>query len=60
MSSPRDASPELGYLEARKEPGKTHNRAVYTLTEKGLEALARMGADGRRLGAKVRLLWCAC
>src|SRR5919204_4125375 len=30
---------ELGYLEARKEPGKTRERTVYTLTAKGLEAL---------------------
>src|SRR5919198_1973921 len=30
---------KLGYLEARKEPGKTHERTVYSLTEKGLEAL---------------------
>jgi DNA-binding PadR family transcriptional regulator len=30
---------ELGYLAARKEPGKTRERTVYTLTEKGLEAL---------------------
>jgi PadR family transcriptional regulator AphA len=29
----------LGYLEARKEPGKTRDRTVYTLTQKGLEAL---------------------
>ena len=29
----------LGYLEARKEPGKTRERTVYTLTEKGHEAL---------------------
>jgi DNA-binding PadR family transcriptional regulator len=29
----------LGYLEARKEPGKTRERTVYGLTEKGLEAL---------------------
>jgi DNA-binding PadR family transcriptional regulator len=29
----------LGYLEARKEPGKTRDRTVYTLTDKGLEAL---------------------
>ena len=29
----------LGYLEARKEPGKTRERTVYTLTEKGYEAL---------------------
>src|SRR5581483_1277084 len=30
---------QLGYLEARREPGKTRDRTVYTLTEKGLEAL---------------------
>jgi len=29
----------LGYLEARREPGKTRERTVYSLTEKGLEAL---------------------
>jgi len=29
----------LGYLEARKEPGRTRQRTVYTLTEKGLAAL---------------------
>jgi DNA-binding PadR family transcriptional regulator len=29
----------LGYLSARKAPGKTRERTVYTLTEKGLEAL---------------------
>ena len=29
----------LGYLEARKEPGRTRDRTVYTLTDKGLEAL---------------------
>jgi DNA-binding PadR family transcriptional regulator len=30
---------KLGYLEARKEPGKTRERTVYTLTDKGREAL---------------------
>src|SRR5215467_11709929 len=30
---------KLGYLEARKEPGMTRERTVYTLTEKGLDAL---------------------
>jgi DNA-binding PadR family transcriptional regulator len=30
---------KLGYLEARKEPGKTRERTVYTLTDQGLEAL---------------------
>src|SRR6266702_475879 len=29
----------LGYLDARKEPGKTRERTVYTLTERGREAL---------------------
>lgn len=29
----------LGYLEARTEPGKTRERTVYTLTDKGLDAL---------------------
>jgi PadR family transcriptional regulator, regulatory protein AphA len=29
----------LGYLEARKEPGKTRERTVYTLTDKGLRAV---------------------
>lgn len=31
---------KLGYLSARKEPGKTRERTVYTLTDKGLDALA--------------------
>jgi DNA-binding PadR family transcriptional regulator len=30
---------KLGYLAARKEPGKTRERTVYTLTAKGLQAL---------------------
>jgi DNA-binding PadR family transcriptional regulator len=30
---------KLGYLVARKEPGKTRERTVYALTDKGLEAL---------------------
>jgi DNA-binding PadR family transcriptional regulator len=29
----------LGYLDPRKEPGKTRERTVYTLTDKGLAAL---------------------
>src|SRR5712691_7333076 len=29
----------LGYLAARKEPGKTRERTVYTLTERGLDAI---------------------
>ena len=30
---------KLGYLEARREPGKTRERTVYSLTDKGLAAL---------------------
>jgi DNA-binding PadR family transcriptional regulator len=30
---------KLGYLDAHKEPGKTRERTVYTLDDKGLEAL---------------------
>lgn len=30
---------KLGYLSARKEPGKTRERTVYSLTGRGLEAL---------------------
>jgi DNA-binding PadR family transcriptional regulator len=30
---------KLGYLDTHREPGKTRERTVYTLTEKGLEAL---------------------
>jgi DNA-binding PadR family transcriptional regulator len=30
---------QLGYLEPHKEPGRTGERTVYTLTEKGLNAL---------------------
>ena len=30
---------KLGYLAARREPGKTRPRTVYTLTDQGLEAL---------------------
>ena len=29
----------LGYLDASKAPGKTRERTVYTLTDKGLRAL---------------------
>ena len=31
----------LGYLSARKEPGKTRERTVYTLTEKGATGARR-------------------
>jgi DNA-binding PadR family transcriptional regulator len=32
---------KLGYLSARKEPGKTRERTIYALTDKGMAALAR-------------------
>jgi DNA-binding PadR family transcriptional regulator len=31
---------KLGYLEARKEPGRTRPRTIYTLTEQGRAALS--------------------
>ena len=30
---------QLGYLDARKEPGKTRERTIYSLTDAGIEAL---------------------
>ena len=35
---------QLGYLHTRREPGKTRERTVYTLTEKGLDALRAYAA----------------
>jgi DNA-binding PadR family transcriptional regulator len=35
---------KLGYLEAHKEPGRTRERTVYRLTEKGLDALRAYAA----------------
>jgi DNA-binding PadR family transcriptional regulator len=35
---------KLGYLEARREPGRTRERTVYTLSAKGLAALRRYAA----------------
>jgi DNA-binding PadR family transcriptional regulator len=35
---------QLGYLDARTEPGRTRARTVYTLTEKGLDALREYAA----------------
>jgi PadR family transcriptional regulator AphA len=53
----------LGYLAARKEPGKTRERTVYTLTEKGREALAEYARTPVRFtpvksDALLRLLLC--
>jgi DNA-binding PadR family transcriptional regulator len=39
----------LGYLEATKEPGRTRERTVYRLTEKGLDALCAYAATPARL-----------
>src|SRR3954470_19948743 len=52
---------KLGYLDARKEPGKTTERTVYTLTDKGLTALRAWAATPARFTpvkseALVRLL----
>jgi DNA-binding PadR family transcriptional regulator len=54
---------ELGYLSARKEPGKTRERTVYTLTEAGLDALREYAATPVRFSpvksdALQRLLIC--
>jgi DNA-binding PadR family transcriptional regulator len=54
---------KLGYLSARKEPGRTRERTVYTLTVKGLDALrdyARTPATFTPLksDALLRLLIC--
>jgi DNA-binding PadR family transcriptional regulator len=39
----------LGYLQATKEPGRTRERTVYRLTEKGLDALGAYAATPARL-----------
>jgi DNA-binding PadR family transcriptional regulator len=38
----------LGYLDSRREPGKTRERTVYTLTERGLVALRAYAATPAR------------
>ena len=40
---------KLGYLEARKEPGQTRPRTVYTLTDKGRDALRAWARTPARL-----------
>lgn len=52
---------QLGYLEARKEPGATRERTVYTLTDRGLKALEEWAQTPARFTplkseAMVRLL----
>jgi PadR family transcriptional regulator, regulatory protein AphA len=54
---------KLGYLDARKEPGQTRDRTVYSLTDAGLEALrgyARtpVGFTPLKSDALLRLLMC--
>jgi DNA-binding PadR family transcriptional regulator len=54
---------ELGYLSARKEPGKTRERTVYALTETGEQALQAWGQTPvtftpLRSEALLRLLIC--
>jgi PadR family transcriptional regulator AphA len=53
----------LGYLSARKEPGRTRERTVYSLTDKGLEALrewarTRVGFTPVKSEVLIRLLVC--
>ena len=40
---------KLGYLDARKEPGKTRERTVYSLTEAGLAALTQWAETPARV-----------
>jgi DNA-binding PadR family transcriptional regulator len=54
---------KLGYLSSRKEPGKTRERTVYTLTDKGLHALLEyaqtpVGFTPLKSDALLRLLIC--
>jgi PadR family transcriptional regulator, regulatory protein AphA len=54
---------KLGYLSSRKEPGKTRERTVYTLTDKGLRALREYARTPVRFtplksDALLRLLIC--
>jgi DNA-binding PadR family transcriptional regulator len=39
----------LGYLEARREPGRTRERTVYRLTDAGVEALRKYAATPARV-----------
>jgi DNA-binding PadR family transcriptional regulator len=53
----------LGYLTARKAPGRTHQRTVYELTEKGIDALSAYAArpvtfSPLKSDAHLRLLIC--
>jgi DNA-binding PadR family transcriptional regulator len=54
---------KLGYLDTSKEPGKTRERTVYTLTDKGLEALreyarTRVSFQPMKSELLIRLLIC--
>jgi DNA-binding PadR family transcriptional regulator len=53
----------LGYLDARREPGKTRERTVYTLSDKGLQALrdwARTPAQFTPVKSEVLLRLLVC
>src|SRR5215813_7428278 len=39
---------KLGYLDTRREPGKTRERTVYTLSERGLAALREYASTAVR------------
>jgi DNA-binding PadR family transcriptional regulator len=54
---------KLGYLDACREPGKTRDRTIYSLTEKGRQALAEYAATPATVlpfksDALLRLLIC--
>jgi DNA-binding PadR family transcriptional regulator len=46
----------LGYLQAHREPGKTRERTVYRLTDKGLAALRAYGCTPLKSDPLLRLL----
>ena len=50
---------KLGYLAARKEPGQTHERTVYTLTDKG-RARSRVRAHPVAFTPVKSDCFCAC
>jgi DNA-binding PadR family transcriptional regulator len=39
---------QLGYLTSEKQPGRTHDRTHYMLTDKGRDALRTWGGEGMR------------
>lgn len=52
----------LGYLDTSTQPGKTHDRTVYSLTDRGRDALrnwvlSRPGFRGDRVGWFPLFIW---